>query len=159
MKKLKKLLSFCIVVAIMTVNASAATDSEENYKYKITTESKDWFDYTVLEKNKMLKIDSTELENMTDKQLVYAIADYPYLIDIYVCGTISEGLEKFKEQCSAYNELINRNGGVEKLIEYGSKIIDEYKEYPRADGRTEFVVLALQDMIDCLEEELEITPL
>lgn len=50
---------------------------EEKYKYAITVESDDWFDYSVLEKNKMLKIDNQTTSEMSDEELVRAIADFP----------------------------------------------------------------------------------
>ena len=51
----------------------------DRYVYPITVDSEDWFNYPVMEKVAMLRIDESILKNMNDYELVWAIADYPYL--------------------------------------------------------------------------------
>ena len=61
-------------------------DKSENpfpeYKYSITPDSDDWNDYSVKEKVEMLRIPDEELSSMTNDELISAIYNYPYLIDI-----------------------------------------------------------------------------
>lgn len=120
--------------------------------YPLTIQSDDWFEYSVPQKNEILSLDAKELNQMTDEQLVRAIADYPYLVDIYVCDDLSDGLEQFEETCDAFGQLMKRENGVENFIKYSQNIISEMKEKPREDGRTEFVVLALSDIMSQLRE-------
>lgn len=85
--KLTKILfgvAFSIIIIGSGKIKTTATEMENEELYPITVESDDWFDYSVEEKSEMLKLDSETTKEMTDEQLVRAIADYPYLIDIYM---------------------------------------------------------------------------
>lgn len=151
MNFLKKIIAstMCLLVISLFANTVMAQDLE--YEYKITIQSNDWFEYSVSEKNTLLRIDEETLEVMTDEQLVQAIADYPYLIDIYVCGTLEEGLTEFYKNCDAYAELMSRETGIESYLIYSKKLIAGYNENPRPDGRTEFVINALEDIAQYFE--------
>ena len=86
--------------------------------------------------------------DMTLRELVEAVADYRHLIDIYAASDFAAGLEDLKEECGAYAELVTRENWREALEEYGTELIEEYKETPREDGRTNFVSQTLQEIID-----------
>ena len=151
-----KLLALAMMITLfIPENLMVFAKEEEKYKYAITVESDDWFDYSVLEKNKMLEIDNQTTSEMSDEELVRAIADYPYLIDIYVCDTMDEGLKQFGETCNAFCVLMKRQSGAEAFIKYSKIIINEMKEKPRSDGRTEFVSIALSDISKQLEKSIE----
>ncbi len=151
-----------ILVSMHEINASAKdkdADAKDNkyidgfYEYPITIMSDDWFNYSVKEKVAMLIIDQETLNRMTDRQLVYAIADYPYLVDIYLYNSFEEGLTNFKKNCSAYCELMERLSGIESLKTYSEEIIESYKITPRLDGQTDFVANALNDIIEYYDED------
>ncbi|MBQ6292633.1 MAG: hypothetical protein IJK77_01995 [Lachnospiraceae bacterium] len=119
MKTIKQLVIVTITVALLASSSVFAKDSESRYVYPITIESDNWFDYSVLEKVQMLWIDDQILKTMSNKQLVEAIADYPYLIDIYFFDSIKEGLEVLADECCAYRELIQRPDYQRSLEVYG----------------------------------------
>ena len=157
--KLKKILfgvAFSIIIIGSGKIKTTATEMENEELYPITVESDDWFDYSVEEKSEMLKLDSETTKEMTDEQLVRAIADYPYLIDIYICDTLNEGLEKFKDNCDAYKELMERKNGVDSFVKYSKQLIFEMEKEPREDGRTEFVTLALKDIAEQLKANAKV---
>ena len=59
----------------------------------------------------VVETEDTDLKKMSDQELVSAIADYPYLVDIYAYDSIGEGIDKLAENCDAYAELISRESG------------------------------------------------
>lgn len=101
----------------------------------------------------MLKLNEQTMDEMSDEELVKAIADCPYLVDIYAYDTMKEGLLQFQETCDAYRELMGRENGKKSFITYSQVLIDEMNERPREDDRTEFVSLALSDIARQLERE------
>ena len=153
MKVLSSIMTVVILIGSLLFGGGTKSFFQDHYVYPITVQSEDWFDYSVLEKNEMLRISQSVLEQMNEKQLIEAIADFPYLVDIYVFDTIEDGLEHFKNTCSAYAELITRNNYQSSLNLYANELIDYYKENPRCDGRTEFVCEALRDLIQTVNSE------
>lgn len=154
MKKLKMLVLLLTAIAMAftcSFHASAAP-ANASYKYPITVESDDWFDHTVLEKTEMLRIDNDKLKKMSSEELVRAVGDFPYLVDIYVYDSLDTGIEMLKKNCDAFSELMLRKDGKAAMEKYGSKIIKELECYPRKDGRSEFVAIALEDIIEALED-------
>ena len=122
---------------------------QEHYVYPIDVTSENWFDYTVLEKSEMLRIDDETLGKMTDEDLVYAIADYPYLVDYLAYG---EDVFKFSKYCSAMRELLSRETCADSLKKYSKQIVEEYKTKPREDGRSTVVSYLMQDIAEAVSE-------
>ena len=153
MKK-KRIVSIVIIMAIISSVGliPIVSADEEYYTYPITTESEDWFEYSVLEKQSMLSIDEETVKGMSDEQLVHAIADFPYLVDIYVFDSVETGLEELKQTCDAYRELSKRDTFVYSMTKYGEELIRSYTDNPRADGRSVFVINALTDIINTINK-------
>lgn len=150
MKKLVTLLLIAILVLGNTSFAetkSETLDDNSKYQYPLTRSSDNWFDYSVSEKKTMLRIDNQILASMSDKQLVYAIAEYPYLVDLYAYDFSKEGIDTFSKECSAYAELSKRTSFKESLTEYGKKVIEECS-LRSEDSHSRFVSGAMQDLID-----------
>ena len=122
--------------------------ARERYVYPLTIESPNWFSYSVPEKHELLKIDEQSLKQMGDSALVEAIADYPYLGDVSLMGTMEEGLKAFANDCSAYAELITRKNYQKIFTQNAGKLIEYYAKNPRSDGQTEAVCNLLQEMIN-----------
>ena len=85
---------------------------------------------------------------MSEKELVEELTNYRHLIDIYAAPDFAAGLADLEKQCGAYAELVTRENWRELLKQYGTELIEGYKENPREDGRTDFVSIALQEIID-----------
>lgn len=115
---------------------------EVEFEYKITTESDDWFNYTVKQKVEMLRIDEETLENMTDEQVVRAVIDYPYILDIYVYGDLETGLRTVSKYCDALRELQTRENWKEVFCEYATIFANEYRENPEILTPGRYIVLA-----------------
>lgn len=130
---MKGITSFFMAIVLMSCfmtgkipKSERKTSNVNHYHYPINTNSDDWFDYSVLEKSEMLKISQDCLDKMSDLQLLYAIADYPYFGDIYAYGFDKEGLEIFADYCSAFEELLSRASFLSSLNKYGLQIAQEY---------------------------------
>ncbi len=131
------------------------TEKSGHYVYPINVTSEKWFDYTVLEKSEMLRIDDETLKRMSDEDLVYAIADYPYLVDYLAYG---EDVVMFSKSCSAIEELLSRETCADSLNRYSKQIIEEYRDNPRADGRSVVVSYLLQDIAESVSANTRINP-
>lgn len=151
MRFIKRICIVATVLALTTLGVIQVTAKEVTHRYQITPESNDWFDYTVQEKTEMLRIDDTELEKMSDQQLVRAIADYPYLVDIYAYDSIGEGIEKLSENCDAFAELMSRNSGEKSMFKYGKQIVEKSEVNAFGEARGEFVSYAIDDILEYLE--------
>ena len=148
MRKMICVLLLAVISSMCLTNVAADVEDsgeKEHYVYPIDVTSESWFDYTVLEKSEMLRIDDETLGKMTDEDLVYAIADYPYLVDYLAYG---EDVLRFSEYCSAMGELLSRETCADSLRKYSKQIIEEYKTNPREDGRNTVVSYILQDIAE-----------
>lgn len=125
---------FAIILPCFAVGDIVADDTVEfitSYQYPITVESAEWNKYSVSEKVEMLKISDDKLAEMTDEQLIQAIADYPYLVDIYAYGdSVEDGIAVARKYFSALDELLSRDTGVDSLATYGVQLANsKYKAY------------------------------
>ena len=120
--------------------------AEGDYVYPITPESEDWFHYTPKEKAEMLKIDEETLNGMSDRQLVRAVATFPYLGDIHVYGTMNDSVPLVEKYCSALGELITRDSFRQSLVSYGNELIEEYKMSEKKNA--ELIIWLMTDLID-----------
>ena len=143
--KMKKLVCMHLVliftVLVVSVPGAAAEPAEDasvvpvtHYEYPITTDSPDWFNYTVLEKVEMLRIPDEILERMTDEALVTAIAEYPYLVDLGVYGSIDESVPICCEYFSALNELLSRDTAQQAMSTYGLQVVENAAQLASADN-------------------------
>lgn len=102
------------------------------YEYPITNASPDWKSYSVHEKVEMLRIPENVLRRMTDKALVRAIAEFPYLIDIGLYGNFPKdydtGIQRVQTYCSAMDKLLSKKNAAEILERYSTEVIAEMKE-------------------------------
>lgn len=124
----------------------------EHYEYPITSASPEWPDMTVGEKVEALKIPQEKLEAMTDEELIRALADYPYLINLGVYGkSTEESIETVRGYCSALDELLSRETAAESLDDYGRKLAQAYGRAAEEDsvdsGHYEVVESLLNEII------------
>lgn len=124
-----------------------------HYEYPIGSSSTEWPEMTVSEKVEALKIPQEKLEAMTDEELIRALADYPFLVDIGVYGkSTEESIETVREYCSALDELLSRETAAASLDDYGRKLADAYGRAADEDsedsGHYEVVESLLNEIIE-----------
>lgn len=132
MKRIITVILSILMLSVFLTGFSSVTENKEvvgpveRYRYPIDITSEDWFEYSVIEKSDMLMIPQETLDDMSDLQLLYAIADYPYFCDAFFYGLDKDGLAVFAKYCSAFNELLSRDSFLESLNTYGKAIAQEY---------------------------------
>lgn len=123
---MKKIIFNIFLVAIFFVNSIGLTALAKNsddqktnneYKYEVTTADKQWSKFK--SRDEMVnacKISENDLEKMTTEELVYAVLDYPLLINLYAYDSYEAGLEALSEESDAFKELLKRTDASEKLL-------------------------------------------
>ena len=112
MKKLLTIILCLTMLFSITSFAEKATDigtiGESRYQYldKLSKESWDKLEYE--DKLKACHIPEETLANMSNQQLLWAIDDYPFLLNIIAFYSYSEGYKNLLENCDALNELLTR---------------------------------------------------
>ena len=127
----------------------------EHYEYTIDSGSQEWSEMTVLEKVEALKIPQEKLDALTDEELIRALADYPFLIDLHVYEkSTGESIETMRGYCSALDELLSRDTAVEALDGYGRMLADAYGRAAETEsenaGHYEVVEMLLNEIIYCV---------
>lgn len=144
-------------IDIIDGNTVISTDYDINYyTYPITSESEDWFDYSVQEKVEMLRIPQEILSRMTSHALITAIKEYPYLVDIYLYGTGPEdGIDVSRSYFSALDELLSREDGIADLTAYCANAITSVANMQNAENDTiGFELTALMDISNTVSENV-----
>ena len=116
----------------------------DRYVYPITVDSEDWSSYTVQEKVEMLRIDEAVLKNMNDKELVWAIADYPYLGNFIA---YDRNMDLMAEECDALRELQSRKSYRSAFSSWASYVIDTLKKEP-VTTHSWMVMTTMKEMVE-----------
>ena len=116
----------------------------DRYVYPITVDSENWFNLPVTEKVARLRIDEAVLKNMNDRELVWAIADYPYLGNFGIYGNDFDLMEK---ECDALRELRSRDTFTAAINVYAGQVIEELKKEP-VTGRTWMIMTHMKAMAE-----------
>lgn len=114
MKKLKHIFTLSIALICLIC---ISIPSEAHSIYKSTPEDPEWKYMTEADRQNAVKIPASTTSSMTDQELVKAIKEYPYLIDIFAFSSIDMGIKHLEEKCDAYKELIARPNGAICLTE------------------------------------------
>ncbi len=136
----QKLVVFMIVVfSLMCCQVSIMADSGESDRcaYLIRPGSPEWDSLeTVDAKKSVCSISEEILLNMTDEELLEAVVDYPFLIDIFLCDDYSIPVRKLFEECDALRELSSRPkatsvllGFVEINYDNDNRIVSDIEEF------------------------------
>lgn len=108
----------------------------------------------------MLRIPDEILKTMSTEELIYAIAEYPYLVDIYVYGnSVDDGVQVARKYFSALDELLSRKIDHSYLISCTLPIAKQFQVKADSTRGVEsdhykFVSFALFDILVSLDEEL-----
>lgn len=123
MKNSQSLILLTIVLAVVVSGCSVqpkqsgepspvvgSNDSsiDDWYIYPVTPQSAEWGVMTVQSKLDACRIPDDTLKTLSDNSLVKAIADFPFLVDLYVLDDISDAVEFFPQECDAYKEVLDR---------------------------------------------------
>lgn len=121
--------------------------------YLIKPGTEEWVKLgTVQNKREACRIPEETLKRMSNDELIEAIMEYPFLVDIYLFGPEGEPLrtaaKSVYEGCDALRELLSRRDGAEALRAYREKISKDPEKY----GRTEWEIDAIGTLLEVLCE-------
>ena len=121
--------------------------------YLIKPGTEEWIKLgTVENKKEACRITEETLKQMSNEELIEAVLDYPFLVDLYVFGLHSEAVyrvaENLYEDCDALRELLSRPDGEEDLRAFWEK----RTEKPPKDGVEEFENEAIGVLLEALCE-------
>lgn len=121
--------------------------------YLIKPGTEEWIKLgTVENKKEACRITEETLKQMSNEELIEAVLDYPFLVDLYVFGLHSEAVygvaERIYEECDALRELLSRPDGEEDLRAFWEK----RTEKPPKDGVEEFENEAIGVLLEALCE-------
>ena len=91
---------------------------DEYWVYPNYSSPAEWEKLTVEERRAACRIPKRIRKNMSDEQLIQAVVDYPYIIDVYCYTYIKTGVEAVEMGSDAYVELISRETGFDSLMNY-----------------------------------------
>lgn len=119
---IRKTAIFLIAVFILTIcPLQTMADIRINGKsfYSVLPGTPEWDNLgTVEAKKEACSISAEKLLSMTNEELVYAIVDYPFLIDIFLCDDYSIPVNTLFKECDALVELTNRREAVNQLMSF-----------------------------------------
>ena len=128
-----------IVVAIVCCPVFVLADSNESDScaYSILPGTQEWDSLgTVEAKKAACKISEEKLLCMNDEELLEAVIDYPFLIDIFLCDDYSVPVHELLESCDALRELSRRQDATNLLMEFlkenydkDNRIVSNIAEY------------------------------
>ena len=119
----KKALVWIVIVSLVVVVAIGAclflnSRSKKSGAESIPAETPMENPKTVDQSKDRFHISQEELDKMTDEELLQAVIDYPYLIDIFLTNHPEDAVASLKENCDALKELIARGTAVETIDSY-----------------------------------------
>lgn len=140
-----------IVIMMMGIVWGIFFRKVDYYEYPLSQDSPKWSVMSPISRVEELIIPNKVLKRMTDKALIQAIADYPLLIDLYVSGTVQDGIVYFSNECSALRELLSRESAKTSLLTDGVDIMNDiYK-----NDQDHIAVYALYDIITTLYKDVD----
>ena len=122
-KSVQKIISFICSLSLVIgfsynftiVNADSSTESK--YEYPTLEELNEL--ETMDEKYEACNIDSFVLKTLNDDELIQAIYEYPFLLDIYAYDNFDAGLNYLKDRFNGIDELVSRNITIDSMSTRG----------------------------------------
>lgn len=162
----KKIISLVLVIIMFTgisINAFAIDSNQilTESKYSVDLDSiydvvysSEWSDMVRPDRIDACQIPNEILDKLSTTELIQAVLDFPFFIDIYAFDTISEGYSCVFSECKALQTLVRRNDKAETIIKYYSsmdvpKNIKNTSENKKFDDLWKMELLISQDDFCC----------
>lgn len=114
MKKVISIILTLVLMAYIITPISSEASSVSEY-YKVSPGNDKWSTLTLEEKRKACELSEKTLNSLSDQELIEAIREYPFLIDVYAFDNYQLAIDHMENICDAYRELISRKTGAESL--------------------------------------------
>ena len=114
---MKNKIIYILLVIICALNACTRQEKVERYVYPISLESEEWKSLKGHdEKIEVCRIDQETIDQLSTQQLVYAVLDYPLLMDMFVWDTYRMGYSALKDYCDALIALEKREDAPQVIL-------------------------------------------
>lgn len=118
-KKLAIVATVIITLFLGSNGIAYATTGRTWMGYLIQPGTKEWNDLeTVQNKKEVSRIPEDVLGLMSDEELIQALLDYPFLVDIFLYNDYATGVQSVYNDCDALKELLSRPTGKDSLVEF-----------------------------------------
>lgn len=108
-----------ILILVFFANITAFANNNSNaFDYGISMSSSKWNDADYPTKIELCKISDETLAEMSTTALVKSVIDYPFLVDLTLFNSFEEGYKHVLNCSSALQELVTRDDGFIRLIDY-----------------------------------------
>lgn len=137
------------------VNSEEESRSAGTYIYP-SFDTPEWKQYTTAEERiAACRIPKEILEEMTEEQLVQAVYDFPFLVNIFVYSALKDGVRNIERNSDAYAELLKRKGAKDALLQKITEVFSEQQEERNAWKKDALAVLALyqEDIVEKMSAE------
>lgn len=140
------MLIIVLLLMVFTTPASATTESQSVYTFS------DFDAKSVVSPSKAIEAMQlpTEYINVTTKDLIKSVSQYPYLVNILAFNSYEEGFKDLCERFNGMKELVQRPDAHQEILEY-------LKSQPKDGDRTLKEKLAI-DVFQIVLAQKEITP-
>lgn len=133
MKKIFRIVAVFLTVAICTVLSVPVFATEDvkmytidSYNYPVVPGTEEWDDLgTFSQRLAVCRIPQETLSAMTTDALVDAVVNFPFLINLLVYNSYSEGFHNLLNQCDALGELLTRPDGADALARIYISLTEE----------------------------------
>lgn len=153
---MKKLVIAAAVILVLFLGSNGivyASTGKTWMGYLIKPGTEEWVKLgTVQNKREACRIPEETLKKMSNDELIEAVLDYPFLVDLFLSGKPGEpsrtAVKSVYEGCDALRELLSRRDGEEDLRAFWEKRM----ENPPKDGVEEFENEAIGSLLKALCE-------
>lgn len=127
MRKRKIILSAGVLLILVAAGillyrlpAMRRTDAPESKSvYKVLPGDPEWEQLgSVEDKIRACSVDEDILRSLTDEELVQAVLDYPFLIDLFAADDSEVAVQSLRRNSDAFQELLFRENAKEILLEW-----------------------------------------
>ena len=129
----------CICSILQAIVSRAETKDFEHvsFSYSLTPQDAEWAELSVAERRNACNLSSDIYLGMNTAELLQAILDYPFAVDIFAYNSPSEGIQRVERFFPALKNLLKRSDASRVLTAY----LDSHSDEDAADN-TFHVLLA-----------------
>ncbi len=161
MKKLAIATAVILVLFLGSNGIVYASTGKTWMGYLIKPGTEEWVKLgSVQNKREACRIPEETLKRMTNDELIEAIMEYPFLVDIYLFGKDEEPLRyavnSVYEGCDALRELLSRRDGEEALRAFRDEALRDFQKNAGKDSKeyaiSEWEIDAIGTLLEVLCE-------
>lgn len=116
---MKRKLALCIMLLFLITISTAPRQAQgvpDETIYRVLPGSDEWERLeTPLAKHEACRISESVLKDLTDRELIKALIEYPFLLDVFACEDWNKAVEVMVSSSDALRELLARKTAIAEL--------------------------------------------